>query len=621
MSQIFCSYCGTPITVAPTSDTAICPACGKAIRLTQGFHPHTSQAQPFSGQEAPAQPVPTQIPPTPSEGNQQNLLMRGKLFLEEGNWAAAREYFNRVLDTNAMNAEAYFGLFLAGGQYKDEASLLQRPLIPPTQAQPRLLWACQPDEAFIRSTVAPLAVKNYLTEQQLRAQFNYDLRYPSYASAAAGQLEAARKYLADNRFYAQARRFASPEYLQHLNTLEEQLLAPARQLVSKAAAEAEAAKEKVLAGYRDHLQRQADTVGQMHDAALQARETDYASACSMMGQGLSPQNAGTVIGLLQKVGAYQDAEQRLAQCRQTISEANLASQQQAEIQQQKKKEDRKKLAVRLRKLAILLVILSALGVGGYFLTTKLLIPLANYNKATALFKDGEYEQAMRIFRDLDDFKDSSAQVRSCRDAIAERVYADAVSYIEKGDYATGISRLKELDQDKAEAKLEDVYREVMDKAVEYASAHRSDEAMELLLLVPSEKLDKDTATYVEVLSTNFDDGELHDLAQLYKKVVEMQNDSWKQDLRKLPQFRTVELLNGTFYQYGTYGKSSSIHRSFQDGFETELSFYRLYYLKGDYYYYYSDEGNFHRMENISSTGFWDRCYQDGEQFWYWEFRK
>ena len=46
------------------------------------------------------------------------LLSRGNALLAEENWEAAKDYFERVLDADAMNAEAYLGLALAESRKK-----------------------------------------------------------------------------------------------------------------------------------------------------------------------------------------------------------------------------------------------------------------------------------------------------------------------------------------------------------------------------------------------------------------------------------------------------------------------------------------------------------------------
>lgn len=53
------------------------------------------------------------------------LLDRASIFLEDGDFEAAGKYFNRVLDLEPRNAEAYFGKFLATQKISNEKDLLK----------------------------------------------------------------------------------------------------------------------------------------------------------------------------------------------------------------------------------------------------------------------------------------------------------------------------------------------------------------------------------------------------------------------------------------------------------------------------------------------------------------
>ena len=61
-----------------------------------------------------------------SGANVTALLKRGQQALEDGEWDKAREYYDRVLNIDAENAEAFFGLFLAGANCPDENTYIER---------------------------------------------------------------------------------------------------------------------------------------------------------------------------------------------------------------------------------------------------------------------------------------------------------------------------------------------------------------------------------------------------------------------------------------------------------------------------------------------------------------
>lgn len=60
---------------------------------------------------------------SPSNGSAAALLKRAYIFLEDGDFAQAREYFNRVLDSEPENAAAYVGLLCAEMKVKRQEEL------------------------------------------------------------------------------------------------------------------------------------------------------------------------------------------------------------------------------------------------------------------------------------------------------------------------------------------------------------------------------------------------------------------------------------------------------------------------------------------------------------------
>jgi len=75
------------------------------------------------------------------------LLDRASIFLEDGDFKSANEYFDRVLDMEPRNAKAYFGKLLASFEYKKEDDILlqEKPLDDNSNFQKAIRFA---DEAY-----------------------------------------------------------------------------------------------------------------------------------------------------------------------------------------------------------------------------------------------------------------------------------------------------------------------------------------------------------------------------------------------------------------------------------------------------------------------------------------
>jgi hypothetical protein len=130
--------------------------------------------------------------------------------------------------------------------------------------------------------------------------------------------------------------------------------------------------------------------------------------------------------LAQERAAREAAEKKAAE--QKAEAERLAAERKAAAQVKAKKV-KKALAV---TLPILL-----LFVGGFFLTTKVLIPNSRYNKALELAEAGQYDEAIAAFAALGAYKDAPAQLELTRAARTEarnaEAYAQAEALLEAGD--------------------------------------------------------------------------------------------------------------------------------------------------------------------------------------------
>lgn len=95
-----------------------------------------------------------------------------------------------------------------------------------------------------------------------------------------------------------------------------------------------------------------------------------------------------------------------------------------ERQEAIKEEEAKKRAAKINKILIIFLVCILLIAGIIALTTKILIPMYQYNSALSTMEAGEYDKAIEAFEKLGDFKDSQEQINEAK-------YRQALSYIEK----------------------------------------------------------------------------------------------------------------------------------------------------------------------------------------------
>lgn len=148
------------------------------------------------------------------------------------------------------------------------------------------------------------------------------------------------------------------------------------------------------------------------------------------------------------------------QKKMTIREKAAAkSKVEAEISPEEKlrkaEEAAQKKAARANKRKKTLKISCVLGVVivgcalGALLVTKIVIPLKRYGEAEQLLADGQYNEAIEMFRQLEDFKDSEERVveagRLKTEAENEQRYTAAMEQLDAGNYSEAMELFGEID--------------------------------------------------------------------------------------------------------------------------------------------------------------------------------
>ena len=89
-----------------------------------------------------------------SGANVTAMLKRGSMALEDKNWGAAREFFDRALDMNAECAKAYLGQFLAGEQVSSLSAYAQKRLKESKYDRKERLFAIEDTEKDVQDAIA-----------------------------------------------------------------------------------------------------------------------------------------------------------------------------------------------------------------------------------------------------------------------------------------------------------------------------------------------------------------------------------------------------------------------------------------------------------------------------------
>ena len=133
--------------------------------------------------------------------------------------------------------------------------------------------------------------------------------------------------------------------------------------------------------------------------------------------------------LWQKISGWKDADEQVAVCKQMIEEI---------------KEQSERTAKRNKKIALIVTVAICLFSTVAVVVNTVIIPNSQYNDALELMQEGKYGDAIAVFQMVADYKDSTAKMAECQEAISSGQYNDAVKLMEAKSYSEAIEIFEAL---------------------------------------------------------------------------------------------------------------------------------------------------------------------------------
>lgn len=316
--------------------------------------------------------------------NEESLLKRAFMFLEDGDWSAADEYCEKVLDIDPENARAYLGKLMAECR------------------------ACRMEDL-----------------QNCRQPFDGSGNYNKILRFAEPKLIETLK-----------------GYIAHINERNEnaRLTGIYNRAVS-AMNEANSEKEykssaeifKTVPGFKD-----ADSLVEkcLDNAEICRKDALYNSARSQMSQN-TISSYESAIRMFESISGWKDADEQIYACQKKIEELKakeeaerLEAERKAEAErlERERKAEEHRIAVEKRKkkakkvFAIGTPIVCAC-IAFVLVLIAVIIPKQKYNQAMELISSGDYDSAYALLEEIGD-----------KETIASNKYDRAIKYIDSGDY-------------------------------------------------------------------------------------------------------------------------------------------------------------------------------------------
>lgn len=315
--------------------------------------------------------------------NVEPLLERAFMFLEDGDWSAADEYCEKVLDIDPENARAYLGKLM-------------------TECR-----ACRMEDL-----------------QNCRQSFDGSGNYNKILRFAEPKLiETLKGYIAHiNERNENAR----------LTGIYNRAVSAMNEANSENEYKGAAEMFKTVPSFKD-----ADSLVEkcLDNAEICRKDALYNSARSQM-TGNTISSYESAIRMFESISGWKDADEQIYACQKKIEE--LKAKEEAERLEAERKAEERRIAVekakkKAKKVFIAIASVACVCAVFLILLKTVIIPKQKYNQAMELIASGDYDSAYALLEEIGD-----------NEAIASNKYDRAIKYIDSGDYKTACILLNGL---------------------------------------------------------------------------------------------------------------------------------------------------------------------------------
>ena len=375
------------------------------------------------------------------ESNAAALLKRGYMALSDGDWKKANEFFDRVLDGDAENAEAYMGKFLARKKKDSMESWAETYSEQTFQPNMLTLDLTSRQQRHIAVTAQQNTVQGYLNSVEISQLYPKEQTYASNVNDEKNNLNWMRQDCEDKDF-VRAMQFAQGE----VKARYEGMMAALNAKLNQRLKDAQAQEAQNIREAQEKLDKALDEADakttQMKEQAFrklnEKKEKQYQANCVRMKEARDAQDYKTAESIFGDFGDYKDSREKARECERLA---------QKWLDDQAAEEARKKRNKIIAVIAVVVVFAITA------IVKFVIIPNAQYKvqyeAATTMVQNGEYDEAIAVFEALGEYKDAPMQAKKTQYVKGESLMAkddyDAATaaYQAAGDYNDAATKAKE----------------------------------------------------------------------------------------------------------------------------------------------------------------------------------
>ena len=130
------------------------------------------------------------------------------------------------------------------------------------------------------------------------------------------------------------------------------------------------------------------------------------------------------INIFENIPGWRDTEEQINICRRKIEELRTEDKE-IQSEMERKAEETRIAEKKQKKITKITVSLSCVGIVILTIMVRVVIPNYRYHGATELLNTGKYSEAVAVFEELGDFKDSKDMVKESKYQYALNLYSEA----------------------------------------------------------------------------------------------------------------------------------------------------------------------------------------------------
>ena len=374
-------------------------------------------------------------------GNVAPLLKRAFMFLEDGDWESADEYCEKVLDIDPECGEAYLAKLMAELRIKMREDLKQCSM--PFDQYNNYQKAMRFGDATLQDELKEYI--DFITNRNLTAAYDVAVNAMKNSQTPQAYEEAATAFEQLGNF-KDAAQLVEQCHVKSEETRKEIVYKKALLAMKSNAVVSlqEAAQSfQSISSWKDASQLAAACLEKAEE--LRKDEILTAGKEKMASRNISILKQA--IQMFQSIPGWRDADDQVKICQENIAKLK----EQTKLDQQREREAQQKLAIRRKKITLIVIAVICWIVAFVILVNTVIVPGSRYKKAVALMEKGSYTEAIAAFEELGGYKDSIAKIQKCKTKIQENNYNHAVALMEEDCYTEAIAAFDELDEYKDSA--------------------------------------------------------------------------------------------------------------------------------------------------------------------------